>query len=100
MLSQFHKFSHVRTTALQYLINSLLDEALFVFKSDRCLVQAACSLQSSSRSRLADTQEFGKRCYFHVGDDLQTASQFLFVHRINKPKPPDGLFLELLSDSF
>lgn len=93
----------MRKTALQYLMNLLLDEALFVCfaaKSDCCLVKAACSLQSSSRFRLADTQEFGTRCYFHAGDDLPTASQFVFVHRINKPKPPDGLSLELLSDSF
>lgn len=62
-------------------MNLLLDEALFVCfatKSDHCLVQAACPLQSSSRCCLPDMQEFGTQCYFHVRDDLLTASQFYF----------------------
>lgn len=51
---------------------------LFSAKSD-CLVQAACSpAVKQSGFCLADTQEFGTRRYFCVGDDLSSASQFLF----------------------
>ena len=46
-----------------------LHEAVFICfaaKSDCCLDEAACSLQSSSRFCLADVQECGTRCYFDV----------------------------------
>lgn len=72
----------------------------FVDTSESCLVQAACSPQSSSRCCLADT-----RGYFHVGVDLQTPSQFFlsFIVAdngrrlcINTSEALDGLFLEAL----